>query len=87
MSNDAIVPGFDDEKDDSFKIQLRKIEVLEGGLLLSLTGSIDSYNGECFVRRVTRAVNAEYVQLVFDMQQYKSCPPLVLARSLPSGKL
>jgi hypothetical protein len=60
--------------------------VLEGGLRLSRTGSIDSYSSECFVRRVTRAVNAEYIRLVFDMQQYKSCPPPVLARSLPSGK-
>lgn len=74
MSNDAIVPGFDNEKCEGLDIALRRIEELEGGLLLSLDGYLDSQNSECFSRRVTRAIDAGFIRLVFNMQQYKHVP-------------
>jgi anti-sigma B factor antagonist len=65
--NDAIVPGFDDEQDDGLTITLRKIEELDGGLLLSLNGYIEGHNSNWFQRRVTKAINAGFIRLVFDM--------------------
>ncbi|NBF40788.1 MAG: anti-sigma F factor antagonist, partial [Spirochaetes bacterium] len=34
MSNNEIVPGFDEEKDESLKIRLQKIDSVEGCLVL-----------------------------------------------------
>lgn len=63
--NDDIVAGFDDGKDDSLKVRLQKIEDVCGCLVLSLTGSIDTYNAAAFHKRVDRAVDAGYTRLVF----------------------
>ncbi|MDR2468101.1 MAG: anti-sigma F factor antagonist, partial [Spirochaetaceae bacterium] len=43
MNNNEIVPDFDAEKDDSLKIDLLRIEGVEHGLILSLSGYIDTY--------------------------------------------
>jgi anti-sigma B factor antagonist len=70
-SNDAIIPGFDDEKDDSLRIQLRRIDGLEHGLLLTLDGYVDSYNRQSFERRVILAIDAGYFRLAFDVRGLK----------------
>ena len=41
-NNNDIVPGFDDEKDDSLKIRLQKVDPVENCLALFLTGYIDT---------------------------------------------
>lgn len=66
MSNNEIVPGFDDERDDSLKIRLQKIEETENCLILYLTGYIDTYNSNFFQKRVSKAVDAGYTKLVFN---------------------
>lgn len=66
MSNNAIVAGFDDEKEDSLKIRLQKVEEVENCLILYLTGYIDTYNSNFFQKRVTRAVEAGYTKLIFN---------------------
>ena len=66
MSNNDIVPGFDEEKDDSLKIRLQKVDTVEGCLILYLTGYIDTYNSNFFQKRVTRAVEAGYIRLIFN---------------------
>ena len=65
MSNNEIVPGFDDEKDDSLKIRLQKIEDTEGCLVLYLTGYIDTYNSNYFQKRVAKAIEAGFIKLIF----------------------
>ena len=65
MSNNEIVPGFDDEKDDSLKIRLQKIEDAEGCLVLYLTGYIDTYNSNYFQKRVAKAIEASFIKLIF----------------------
>jgi anti-sigma B factor antagonist len=52
MNNNDIVPGFDDEKDDSLKIRLQKIDSVDNCLALFLTGYIDTYNSNFFQKRV-----------------------------------
>ena len=65
MNNNAIVPGFDDEKDDSLKIRLQRIDTVEGCLVLYLTGYIDTYNSSNFQKRVNKAIETGYIRLVF----------------------
>jgi anti-sigma B factor antagonist len=54
MSNDEIVPGFDDEKDDALAIGLRRIEGLEGGLVLTLPGASPPTTRSLFTAGCTR---------------------------------
>jgi anti-anti-sigma factor len=65
MTNNEIVSGFDDEKDESLKIKLQKITEVEGCLVLYLTGYIDTYNSNYFQKRVAKAIDAGYIRLVF----------------------
>jgi anti-sigma B factor antagonist len=65
MNND-IIQGFDDEKDDSIKIRLQKIEDTQGCLVLYLTGYIDTYNSNHFQKCVTKAIEAGFIKLVFN---------------------
>ncbi|MBW8003463.1 MAG: STAS domain-containing protein [Planctomycetes bacterium] len=64
MNND-IVPGFDDDKDDSLKIRLQKIDDVPGCLVLYLTGYIDTYNSNYFQKRVARTIDSDYTRLIF----------------------
>ncbi len=65
MSNNDIVPGFDEEKDESLKIRLQKVDSADGCLILFLTGYIDTYNSNFFQKRVNRAIEAGFVRLIF----------------------
>jgi anti-sigma B factor antagonist len=65
MSNNDIVPGFDEEKDESLKIRLQKVDGTEGCLVLYLTGYIDTYNSNFFQKRVNRAIEAGFNKLIF----------------------
>jgi anti-sigma B factor antagonist len=65
MSNNDIVPGFDDEKDDSLKIKLTRIDEAPRCLMLALTGYIDTYNSNFFQKRIQKAIEAGFVRLIF----------------------
>lgn len=65
MTNNEIVPGFDDEKDDSLKIRLQKADNANGCLVLFLTGYIDTYNSNFFQKRVSKAIEAGFIRLIF----------------------
>ena len=58
MNNNDIVPGFDEEKDESLRIKLQKVDDLPGTLVLYLSGYIDTYNSNFFQKRINRAVDA-----------------------------
>jgi len=65
MQNNDIVPGFDDEKDDSLKIRLERVKEAPRCLLLVLTGYIDTYNSNFFQKRVQKAIESGFVRLIF----------------------
>jgi anti-anti-sigma factor len=65
MTNNEIVAGFDDEKDESLKIKLQKISEVEGCLLLYLSGYIDTYNSNYFQKRVAKAIDTGFIRLIF----------------------
>lgn len=66
MSNNDIVPGFDDEKDDSLRITLQRIDKLRDCLALFLVGYIDTENSLYFQRRVAKAIEAGFTKLIFE---------------------
>jgi anti-anti-sigma factor len=65
MENDDLVSGFDDEKDESLKLKLDKVKGVEDGLILHLTGYIDTYNSSYFQKRVQKVIEAGYNRLIF----------------------
>ncbi|MDR1863509.1 MAG: STAS domain-containing protein [Treponema sp.] len=65
MINNDLVTGFDDEKDESLKIKLQKVNEAEGCLVLYLTGYIDTYNSNYFQKRVAKAIGAGFIRLIF----------------------
>jgi anti-anti-sigma factor len=65
MANNDVVPGFDDEKDDSLKIKIENIEEAPRCLMLTLTGYIDTYNSNFFQKRVQKAIESGFVRLIF----------------------
>ena len=65
ISND-LIPGFNDEKDDSLKINLEKVDSIENCVILYLNGYIDTYNSSFFQKRVSAVVDAGYTNLIFN---------------------
>ncbi len=66
MDNNELVPGFNDEKDDSMKITLDKVPNVEHCLMIVLNGYIDTYNSVYFQKQVGKIVSAGYVNLIFN---------------------
>ena len=66
MPNNDVVPGFDDEKDDSLKIRLQKVETDNKGLVIYLTGYIDTYNSNSFQKRIAKAIDTGFIKLIFN---------------------
>jgi anti-anti-sigma factor len=65
MTNNDIVPGFDEEKDESLKIKLQRVPEVEGCLVLYLTGYIDTYNSNYFQKRIQKAIEGGFIRLIF----------------------
>ncbi|NLM00765.1 MAG: STAS domain-containing protein [Treponema sp.] len=67
-NNNKLVPGFDDEKDDSLKINLERdmVNTIDNCIILYLNGYIDTYNSSFFQKRVTKVVEAGFVNLIFN---------------------
>lgn len=65
-SNNTIVPGFDDERDDSLKITLEKADSIPNGLFIYLNGYIDTYNSNFFQKKITKIIETGFVNLIFN---------------------
>jgi len=65
MANNDIVPGFDDDKDDSLKIKIEEIDEAPNCLMLTLTGYIDTYNSNFFNKRLQKAIESGFINLIF----------------------
>lgn len=64
--NDSIIPGFDDDMDDSLKISLEKIDDVPSCLVIYLNGYIDTYNSTFFQKKMAKAVDAGFIKLIFN---------------------
>jgi len=67
MTNNEIVQGFDDEKDDSCKIRLQKFDDSPGVIAIYLTGYLDTYNSNYFQKRIGKVVDAGFDKIIFHM--------------------
>ncbi|MCH5294445.1 MAG: STAS domain-containing protein [Treponema sp.] len=65
MNNNDLVPGFNDEHDDSLRITLEKVEDIENCLMVILNGYIDTYNSVFFQKQVNKIVATGFVNLIF----------------------
>ena len=67
MSNENnLVPGFNDEKDDSLKITLEQVEDVQNCLIVYLNGYIDTYNSSFFQKKVQKIVESGFINLIFN---------------------
>ena len=64
--NNTIVAGFDDESDDSLKINLESVSDADNCIILFLNGYIDTYNSSYFQKAVAKVVAAGNVNLIFN---------------------
>ena len=60
-SNNSIVSGFDNDKDDSLKITLHKIPGVENSCMVVLEGYIDTYNSSFFQKQLTKVIGAGFL--------------------------
>ena len=67
-SNNSIVTGLDNEKDDSLKISLHKIPNVANGCAVVLEGYIDTYNSSFFQKQLTKLISAGYFNLMFNCE-------------------
>lgn len=65
-SNNTIIPGFDTDKDDSLQIRLDKTSGVPNGLIVYLTGYIDTYNSTYFQKKITQVIEAGFVNIIFN---------------------
>ena len=65
-NNNTIVAAFDNEKDDSLTISLRKADSINKGIFIYLSGYIDTYNSSFFQKQMTKVIEAGFINLVFN---------------------
>ena len=65
-SNNTLVPGFDNERDDSLSISLRKADNIPKGVFIYLSGYIDTYNSNFFQKQITKVIDAGFINLIFN---------------------
>jgi anti-sigma B factor antagonist len=65
--NNDIVPAFDDEKDDEFRIILQRIEEVDGCIVFYLSGYLDRLTSNLFQKRVSKAIENGFTKLIFNV--------------------
>jgi anti-anti-sigma factor len=66
MANNELVPGFDEDREDSLKIQLQKLDEVASCIIITLNGYIDTYNSVFFQKQVGKIISAGFVNLIFN---------------------
>ncbi len=65
-SNNDLVPGFDDEQNDVLKFQLQKINNIEKGCVVSVSGYIDTYNSSFFQAQINKVIANGFVNIILE---------------------
>jgi anti-anti-sigma factor len=69
-ANDTLVPGFDARPCRHLTVSLRRVEGIDGALLVALSGYLTRDNSESFRRRLELAIDAGFHRLILDMRGY-----------------
>jgi anti-sigma B factor antagonist len=64
MSNDQIIPGFDEDEEKALKIRLQRID--ERCIVFYLDGRIDIYNCDNTAKRFNRAIERGFVRIIVE---------------------
>ena len=65
--NNAIISGFDNEKNEYLQITLHNIEGVEKAISFELKGIIDTYNSQFFTKHLDIALNQGYKKIMIIM--------------------
>ena len=66
FENNSIIPGFDNDRDESITISLRKADNIQNGIFCYLSGYIDTYNSSFFQKQISKVIDAGFVNLIFN---------------------
>ena len=66
MGNNDIVPGFDNERDESLNIKLENVPGVESCLAITLNGRIDTDNSAYFQKHIQKLVESGFTRLIFN---------------------
>jgi len=69
MSNNDIIPDFDQTGCDFLSIELHKVPNVEQCLLLQLKGQIDTYSNSFLQDSATRVIEAGFARLILDLAE------------------
>jgi len=64
MANNDIIPGFDNEVNEQLNLILAKED---GAIIIQPIGTIDTYNSGFFQNQFSKIVNADFLNIIFDM--------------------
>lgn len=64
MIDNNLIKGFDEDKDDSLKFYLEKVEDIEKCIIVNLTGYVDTYNSSYFQKQIEKIINAGYIRII-----------------------
>lgn len=65
MDNNTLVSGFDDTKIDYLQVRLQEIPQISKGLLIFLSGELNTQNSPQFQRKIDLCISAGYHKLLF----------------------
>ena len=65
MTGNDIIPGFDDDSEESLKIMLQKVSDVESCLIIVFNGYIDTYNSNYVQKQVQKVLDAGFIRLIF----------------------
>ena len=71
MSNNNIIAGFDDEKDESLTIKLQKIDSLDTCMVIFLNGYIDTYNFITSGFNKNKVIKATRIEIPVPVSEYE----------------
>ena len=66
MSNNDIVPTFNDEQDANLAIALSKVDEVPECIVVSLAGYIDTYNSRFFQKQIDRVMESGFSKIIFN---------------------
>ena len=66
MTNNDIIPQFDNETNESLAITLQMASGVEDCLIVVLSGYIDTYNTNFFQKQIQQVIEAGFVKLIFN---------------------
>ena len=66
FENNSIIPGFDNDRDESITISLRKADNIQNGIFCYFIGYIDTYNSSFFQKQISKVIDAGFVNLIFN---------------------